>query len=263
MTPLLEVRHLHKQFGHLTVLEDVSLVVPRGGVVTIIGKSGTGKSVLLKCLAGVLTPDSGEICFDGHPLASDDPAALAAFRRRCSYLFQNNALLDSLNAYENVALPLEQATLMPKREIREKVGQALHRLELDGAAKQYPGQMSGGMQKRLALARAIVTDPELVLFDEPTAGLDPLRRNGVFEMIARHQREVGFTAVVVTHDVPEALAASDRVALLDAGRIRFAGTPAEFLACQDEAVRLFRDSPQALETAITSIRNGPTATPFS
>lgn len=259
MNPLLEVRGLRKQFGSLAVLADVHLIVPRGRVVTVIGKSGTGKSVLLKCLAGVVVPDAGEVYFDGNLLAPTDHEARAAFRRRCSYLFQSNALLDSLNAYENVALPLEQATLLPKREIVEKVRSALRRLELESAAKQYPGQMSGGMQKRLALARAIVTDPELVLFDEPTAGLDPLRRNAVFEMIARYQREVGFTALIVTHDVPEALAASDRVALLDAGRMRFQGTPAEFLASNDEAVRLFRDSPQALEEAIGAIRAGETS----
>lgn len=252
--PLLEVRGLRKQFGDQVVLADVSLTVPRGHVVTVIGKSGTGKSVLLKCLAGVLTPDSGDVCFDGQPLA--DKEARATFRKRCSYLFQSNALLDSLTARENVALPLEQTTLLPKPEIRERVATALKRLGLLDSADKTPGQMSGGMQKRLALARAIVTRPELVLFDEPTAGLDPIRRNDVFEMIARYQREFAFTAVVVTHDLPEALAASDTIALLDAGRSLFQGSPAEFLASDAPGVSAFRDSTLHLQTRIDAIRRG-------
>ena len=256
--PLLEVRGLRKQFGDHVVLADVSLTVPRGTVVAVIGKSGTGKSVFLKCLAGILTPDAGEMFFDGQPLGDRDDESRAAFRRRCSYLFQSNALLDSLTARENVALPLEQTTLMPKREIAERVRHALDRLELGADANRYPGQMSGGMQKRLALARAIVTRPELVLFDEPTAGLDPIRRNGVFEMIARYQREFGFTAVLVTHDLPEALAACDRVSLLDSGHTRFEGDADAFRACTTDAVAAFRDSADHRHDRIAAIRRGET-----
>ena len=267
--PLLATRGLVKRFGDQIVLADVTLAVPRGRVLAVIGKSGTGKSVLLKCLAGVLTPDGGEVLFEGRPLGAPPAAAeglcpaetpgaeaLAAFRRRCSYLFQGNALLDSLTAWENVALPLEQATLLPKAEIRARVTEALRRLELEADAKRYPAQMSGGMQKRLALARALVTRPEIVLFDEPTAGLDPLRRNAVFGLIAHAQREFGFTAVVVTHDLPEALAACDHLALLDHGRIRFSGTPAEFAATPDPVVAAFRDSPATLARDIASLRAG-------
>ena len=248
--PLLVVRDLRKSFGESLVLDGVTLDVPRSRVLSIVGKSGTGKSVLLKCLAGVISTSGGEVLFDGRPLTRDDPAALAAFRARCSYLFQGNALLDSLTAWENVALPLEQTTLLPKPEIRARVADALRRLELEADARRYPSQMSGGMQKRLALARAIVTRPELVLFDEPTAGLDPVRRNAVFTLIAKARREFGFTAVVVTHDLPEALVASDRVAFLDAGRVRFCGAPADFAATDDEAVVAFRDSTAALARAL-------------
>jgi phospholipid/cholesterol/gamma-HCH transport system ATP-binding protein len=260
--PLLATRSLVKRFGSQVVLADVTLEVPRGRVLAIIGKSGTGKSVLLKCLAGVLVPDGGEVLFEGHPLGASavDTApgteTLAAFRRRCSYLFQGNALLDSLTAWENVALPLEQATLLPKMEIHARVREALRRLELETDATRYPSQMSGGMQKRLALARALVTRPEIVLFDEPTAGLDPLRRNAVFALIAHAQREFGFTAVVVTHDLPEALAACDHLALLDQGRIRFSGTPAEFCTTADPVVTSFRDSPAALAKNIAALRAG-------
>lgn len=252
MNPLLEVHGLNKCFGAHDVLFDVGFEVDRGTVFSVLGPSGAGKSVLLKCLAGVLHRDSGEIRFDGRALT--DPAARLDFRRRCSFLFQNNALFDSLTALENVALPLEQTTDLPKRDVRERCLHALHQLEIDEFADRYPSQLSGGMQKRLALARAIVTRPELVFFDEPTAGLDPLRRNAVFRMIATYQRQLGFTALVVTHDVPEALAASDRVALLERGRMEFEGTPEEFATSELAMVSGFRDSVEALGNALTAIR---------
>lgn len=253
---LLATRSLRKVFGERVVLADVTLALPRGRVLAVVGKSGTGKSVLLKCLAGVLTPESGEVLFCGRPLSRDQPEAFADFRRRCSYLFQGNALLDSLTAWENVALPLEQTTLLPKSEIRARVTDALHRLDLETEARRYPSQLSGGMQKRLALARALVTHPEIVLFDEPTAGLDPVRRNAVFTLIARARRDFDFTAVVVTHDLPEALAACDVIALLDEGRVRFSGSPTAFAAATDPVVTAFRDSPSALARDIAALHAG-------
>ena len=249
----LDVRGVRLAFGAREILAGVDLAVPRGAVVSVFGKSGTGKSVFLKCLAGLLTPDAGEICFDGRLLRASDPLARAEFRRRCSYLFQHNALFDSLTALENVALPLEQTLRLPDHEIHGRAREALRRLELENHCDHFLCEMSGGMQKRLALARAIVTRPEIVLFDEPTAGLDPVRRNVVFEMIARYQREFNFTAVVVTHDVPEALVASDRVALLDEGCVHFQGTPDAFVASEDPVVRAFRDSASALRARISSL----------
>ncbi len=253
---LLHIEGLHKRFDDNVVLAGASLEVPRGSLVTVLGRSGTGKSVLLKCLADVIRPDEGVIRFDGKPLGVDDAAARADFRRRCSYLFQSNALFDSLSALENVALPLEQTTDLSDKEIRERSLEALKQLELDAHQDRYPSQLSGGMQKRLALARAIVTRPELVLFDEPTAGLDPLRRNAVFAMIAKYQRQFRFTALVVTHDLTEALIASDRVALLDKGRMCFEGTPAEFSASTEPVVCDFRDSAAALGSSLAAIRRG-------
>ena len=252
----MEVRGLRKCFGSQEVLRSVNLAIPRGAIVTVLGKSGTGKSVLLKCLAGILRPDRGEILFDGKPMRSDQAVARREFRRRTSYLFQSNALFDSLNAYENVALPLEQTREMGRAEVRKRTFQALHQLELDDFAQRYPSQMSGGMQKRLALARAIVTNPELVLFDEPTAGLDPIRRNAVFEMIVHLQRNVGFTAVVVTHDIHEALVASDSVAFLDGGELLFQGSPDEFEQSTNISVVKFRDNIDSLRKAIEEIRQG-------
>lgn len=244
--PILEVIGLRKQFDERMVLASVDLIVPRGSIVTVLGRSGTGKSVFLKCVAGLLAPDGGEIRFE-HGL-------LNGFRRRCSYLFQGNALFDSLTALENVALPLEQTTRMSRREIAHAAHDALQSLGLEKFADHFPAQMSGGMQKRLALARALVTRPELVLFDEPTAGLDPLARNAVFEMIARYRQEFDFTAVIVTHDVPEALAASDRVAVLEQGRMVFQGTPSEFTVADDSFVQSFRESIGALKNALGQYR---------
>lgn len=254
--PLLKVSGLKKCFGSRVVLEEISFEVGRGTVFTVMGPSGAGKSVLLKCLADVVQPDAGGVEFDGRRLDFRNSASRREFHRRCSFLFQSNALFDSLTAMENVALPLEQTTSMRDAEIRVRAMDALERLELGDHADHYPSMLSGGMQKRLALARAIVTQPELVFFDEPTAGLDPLRRNAVFAMIAKYQRTFGFTALIVTHDVVEALATSDHVALLTHGRLCFTGTPAEFNDSNHEVVRAFRDSPEALRAALDKIRRG-------
>jgi phospholipid/cholesterol/gamma-HCH transport system ATP-binding protein len=250
---LLAVEGLRKSFKGRHVLEGVDLRVPRGAIFTVLGPSGTGKSVLLKCIAGILPPDAGRIVFDGRVLDRDS-GARAEFRRRCGFLFQSNALFDSLTVLENVALPLEQTTSLGKAEIRRRSLEALEQLELLDFAERHPAELSGGMQKRLALARAIVAQPEIVLFDEPTAGLDPLRRNAVFAMIAKYQRLFHFTALVVTHDIPEALVASDRVALLEHGRIFFEGTPAEFSSSALPRLREFRDSTASLEETLAAIR---------
>ncbi len=254
----LHVEGLCKSFDGRPVLRGIDLAVPHGSIFTLLGPSGTGKSVFLKCLANVLHPDAGSISFDGRTLGPGADAELRAeFRRRCSFLFQSNALFDSLSALENVALPLEQTTRLGHAEIRERSMEALRQLDMEEFHDHYPGQLSGGMQKRLALARAIVTHPELVLFDEPTAGLDPLRRNAVFAMIAKYQRRFSFTALIVTHDVPEALAVSDRVALISGGRICFEGSPAEFSSSAHSVVSGFRDSTAALREELDSIRREP------
>lgn len=255
-TPLLRVLDLYKRFGNKTVLDGISLEVCPGTIFTVLGSSGAGKSVLLKCIAGVETPDAGIVEFDGEKLDFRNPKKRREFRRRCSFLFQGNALFDSLTALENVGLPLQQTTRLRDSEIRRRSLQALEQLDLLEHSDHFPSQLSGGMQKRLALARAIVTQPEMVFFDEPTAGLDPLRRNAVFTMIARYRLQFGFTAVVVTHDIPEALIASDRVALLDHGRIRFTGTPDEFANSSHPVVAAFRDSTSALRNSLAAIRAG-------
>ena len=252
----LHVEGLEKSFDEKPVLRGVDLEVPRGSIFTVLGPSGTGKSVFLKCVANILKPDAGRIRFDGRELSPGDTAARDEFRRRCSFLFQSNALFDSLTVLENVALPLEQTTNLGKIEIQRRCRDSLRQLEMEEFLDRYPAQLSGGMQKRLALARAIVTRPELVLFDEPTAGLDPLRRNAVFAMIAKYQKVFGFTALIVTHDVPEALEASSVVALLYQGGICFCGSPAEFSASGNPVVASFRDSSDALRSTLAAVRRG-------
>jgi len=253
---LLEVEGLTKSFGERPVLRGVGFAVRRGSVFTVLGPSGAGKSVLLKCLANIEEPDDGRIAFEGRTLDFADHRMRDSFRRRCSFLFQGNALFDSLTALQNVALPLEQTTRLSRAEIRQRAMEALEQLELHEHADLYPGMLSGGMQKRLALARAIVTRPEMVFFDEPTAGLDPLRRNAVFAMIAKYQSVFGFTALIVTHDVVEALAASSTVGLLHHGEICFCGTPDEFACSEHPVVQSFRDSPDALRSTLEALRRG-------
>jgi phospholipid/cholesterol/gamma-HCH transport system ATP-binding protein len=222
----LSIRGLKKHFGANKVLDGIDLEVADASVTTIIGKSGIGKSVLLKCISGLLEPDAGCIELNGKPMASNRGAA--AQGAHCfSYMFQSNALFDSLTAFDNIALPLRETTKLTAKEIQERVEAMLEQVELADAADRYPGELSGGMKKRVALARALVTKPQIVLFDEPTTGLDPERKFSVFEMIADYRERFGFTALLVSHDIPEVFEISDRVAWLDEGRIKFFGEPGE------------------------------------
>ncbi len=234
----LAVRGLRKQFDSTVVLDGVDMDVERGLVTTIIGKSGTGKSVLLKCLAGIIQADDGEILRNGETFIPGSSPACRN-RLRFSYMFQNNALFDSLTAFENVALPLHEAGLLNPAEIRAKVEGLLEELDLREAMSRYPGELSGGMQKRVAFARALVTDPELVLFDEPTTGLDPERKYGIFDLIARYRAEFGFTALLVSHDIPEVFQISDRLLWLNAGRVCFSGSPEDLEAKKEQDVMDF------------------------
>lgn len=220
----LSIRGLKKHFGDNKVLDGVDLDVPDASVTTIIGKSGIGKSVLLKCIAGLLQPDAGRIELQGKPITSNGGAAVNG-TPGFSYMFQNNALFDSLTAFDNIALPLRETTALKAQEIRARVELILEQVELTEASGRYPGELSGGMKKRVALARALVTKPQIVLFDEPTTGLDPERKYSVFEMIADYRERFGFTALLVSHDIPEVFEISDRVAWLDAGTIKFCGAP--------------------------------------
>lgn len=228
-SPLLELRNLSKHFGGDTVLSGVDLKLEEGTVTALIGKSGSGKTVLLKCIAGLLQPDDGEIYFEGETLRGEGATKRARHRwsSRMSYLFQGDALFSSLTAWENVALPLREGPPMAKSEMADRVGALFEKLDLGAMGSKYPGELSGGMRRRVALARALVMEPRVVLFDEPTTGLDPVRRNAVLEMIYRDRERFGFTALVVSHDVPECLYISDRVAILNQGRIETEGRPTD------------------------------------
>jgi phospholipid/cholesterol/gamma-HCH transport system ATP-binding protein len=246
--PLLRICGLQKHFGTKQVLQDVSFEVPEGGLLSILGASGTGKSVLLRCIVGLLEADAGEVFFRNQSVQL--PPFRGPLRAASSYVFQHNALFDTATVLENLLVPLRARNGSDTPEHREKALTLLRRMELEEAAARYPAELSGGMQKRLAVARALVTDPELVFFDEPTAGLDPIRRNAVFEMILRLQRERRFTAILVTHDVREALIVSSRVVWLDSGRVALSGTPAEFEAQSDPQFRMFRDNLASLRDSV-------------
>ncbi|MDD5169824.1 MAG: ATP-binding cassette domain-containing protein [Syntrophales bacterium] len=226
-TPLIEFRDVTKRFDSRTILDRINLQIYEGQVTTIIGLSGSGKSVLLKHIIGLLRPDEGTILFQGKPLIGMKKSERAAILAKISYMFQDNALFDSMTVYDNIALPLREMTSLDKAEIDRRVMARIEQTELEDAAQKYPSELSGGMQKRAALARALVTDPRIVLFDEPTSGQDPVRKNAILSMIAQYQRKFGFTAILVSHEIPDVYFISNRILALYDRAIVFQGSPAE------------------------------------
>jgi len=222
--PLIEFKNVTKRFGDRTVLNNVNVKIYENQITTIIGKSGTGKSVLLKHIIGLLKPDEGTILFQGKPVSAMKKGEWDEYRSAIAYLFQNNALLDSMTVFENIAFPLQQTTNLSKKEIEKRVLKRIADLELTEAMDKYPSELSGGMQKRVALARALVEDPKIVLFDEPTTGQDPIRKNMILSMITHYRRKFGFTAVMISHDIPDVFFISDRIIVLWEGQVGFEGT---------------------------------------
>ena len=237
--PLIQLSDVYKAFGDNKVLIGTDLSIPEGQVTTIIGKSGGGKSVLLKHIIGLMEPDSGKILFRGRLLSEMQKSEKKAFKNKFSYVFQSTALFDSITVFENIALPLREKTSLKKAEINNLVRQKMDQLDLQGIEDKYPSQLSGGMKKRVALARALVTDPDIVLFDEPTTGLDPIRKNAVHKMISDYQKQFGFTGVVVSHEIPDIFYISQRVAMLEEGRIVFEGSPEMIQRTWDPVVQNF------------------------
>ncbi len=236
---LISIKNLCKSFGGQKVLRGVDLDVPEGTITAVIGKSGEGKSVLLKHIIGLLAPDSGEILIQGKRIADLPKAEQRALRRAFSYMFQNMALFDSMTVAENIALPLRENTSMAARDIDARVEEKIAQLELGAVSEKYPSQLSGGMQKRVALARALITEPKIVLFDEPTTGLDPIRKSAVLKLIADSRERFGFTALLVSHDIPDVFDIAGNVAMLDEGRIVFAGTPEDVRNSSNKALGRF------------------------
>lgn len=237
--PFIQFIDVVKSFGQNRVMQGVNLSIFRQEITAVIGKSGCGKSVLLKHIIGLMTQDSGDILIDGQSLSQMDSHARKAFKHKMSYMFQDNALFDSMTVFDNIALPLTEKTRMPVNEIRDRVNARMEQLEIAGTAGKYPAQLSGGMRKRVALARALVTNPDVVLFDEPTTGLDPVRKNGVHDMILNYQRKFGFTGIMVSHEIPDVFQIAQRVAMLEKGKIVFQGSPEEILKTDITAVRDF------------------------
>lgn len=243
---------VHKAFDH-PVLAGVDLQVGRGETLSVVGHSGTGKSVLLKTTIGLITPDWGDIEVDGDRVAGASRRTLHRIRRKVGYVFQNAALFDSMTVFENVAQGLgdEEQAEMGSRRLTMEVADALEHVNLDPAKvlDKLPSELSGGMRKRVGIARAIVGRPEILLYDEPVTGLDPVNGTVVHRLIAALAAELGVTSIIVTHDIEGTLPISDRVAMLDHGRIRFVGTADEFRRSDDALVRAFleRDVPDTDE----------------
>ena len=254
-TPLIEFQKVSKRFNNHVVLDRVDLAIYEGEVTTIIGKSGSGKSVLLKHMIGLLTPDEGIILFRGQPVQKMSKGQRDRTFSQISYMFQNNALFDSMTVFENIALPLQQTTHLSQESIEERVRARMEQMELTDVARNYPSELSGGMQKRLALSRALVTDPKMVLFDEPTTGQDVIRRNAILSMIAQYQQKFGFTAVLISHDVPDVFFISNRILALSEGKIIFQGTPEQFEEFDHPFIDEFVQSLEDFQEHLTGIQS--------
>lgn len=236
---LIQFDKVSKTLGSNQILKEVSLSIYQGEVTAIIGKSGVGKSVLLKHIIGLMQPDSGEIFFYGRPVSKMKNPEIDKLMEKFSYVFQDTALFDSMTVRENIAFPLRRGASLSKSEVKIRVEEKMQLFELQGVHDKYPSQISGGMKRRVALARALVTEPEVVLLDEPTTGLDPIRKNAVYSMIIDFQKKFGFTAIMISHEIPDIFYFSQRIAMLNDGRICFEGTPEDIRRFSDPLVRQF------------------------
>jgi phospholipid/cholesterol/gamma-HCH transport system ATP-binding protein len=236
---MIRVVDLYKSFRGQQVLKGINLELETGNITTIIGGSGRGKSVLLKHLNALLLPDRGSILVDGQDITKLGQAALNQIRRKFGVLFQGAALLDSMTLFDNVAFPLREKTKLKEPDIEKKAEESLAQVGLAGMGYKFPAEVSGGMKKRAGLARALVMEPEIILFDEPTTGLDPLLGKSIHELIRKMHAKFKFTGVIVSHDIPEVFRISDRVAMLANGVIIEIGTTEEFTASKNPIVRQF------------------------
>lgn len=237
----IEFDRVYKKIGEQEILRGVSLKVHEGDTLVVIGYSGAGKSVMLRHVLGLMKPDSGRVVVDGVDVAALPEKALASTRRKIGMLFQNGALFDSMSVARNVAFPLQERGMIGSKEINEKVEQSLELVGLAEHMKKMPVELSGGMRKRVALARAIISEPRCILYDEPTAGLDPVAADSIDHLIRRLKRKLGVTSLVVTHDMKSARFIADQIAMLRDGQIYFYGTPQALLASDDPVLKNFVD----------------------
>ncbi|MBI1724889.1 MAG: ABC transporter ATP-binding protein [Candidatus Tectomicrobia bacterium] len=233
------MRGLAKSFGANRVLQGLDLKIPAGRITVIIGRSGEGKSVLLKHMIGLLRPDQGQVLVDGEDITRLRGRELNRVRAKFGMLFQGAALFDSMNVAENVAFPLREHSRLSPEEIASRVREKLRLVGLDGVEDRMPSQLSGGMRKRVGLARAIIRGPEIILYDEPTTGLDPILTDSIDRLIVRTQETLNITSVLISHDLDRALAFADFVAMLHQGRIVAQGAPEELRTMDDPLVRQF------------------------
>jgi phospholipid/cholesterol/gamma-HCH transport system ATP-binding protein len=236
---MIAVRDLHKAIDGQEILRGVELEVAAGETLVIIGRSGGGKSVLLKHLIGLLRPDAGEIWVDGKEITQMGERQLGSIRQKVGILFQSGALFDSMTVEQNIAFPLHEAGMRDERTIRARVNEVLDVVELEGENEKMPESLSGGMRKRVGLARAIIRRPSCVLYDEPTSGLDPVVSDSINRLIRRLQERFGMTSIVVTHDMKSATHVGDHIAYLHEGKVYFYGTPAELERCHDPIIQDF------------------------
>jgi phospholipid/cholesterol/gamma-HCH transport system ATP-binding protein len=237
--PFMALRGLEKSYGAQQVLRGVDLDILAGETLVVLGASGSGKSVLLRQIIGLEKPDAGEVWVDGAEITGLGERALLPVRKKVGMLFQGGALFDSMSIYENVAFPLREHARWEEERVAERVSTVLGLVGLDGTQEKMPSEMSGGMKKRAALARAIALQPRALLYDEPTTGLDPVTVHSILELIQDLQERLGVTSVVVTHDIEAAFSVGDRVAFLHEGLVRFVGTPVEAEASQDPPLHRF------------------------
>ena len=233
------VDDIHKSFGDQKVLQGASLTIRRGETTAIIGASGGGKSVFLKNLVGLLSPDQGSVTVDGEEISQLKERQLGPVRRKIGVLFQQGALFDSMNVAQNVAFPLREAEIRNEKEIEDRVYEALRVVEMEKHLAKMPIDLSGGMRKRVSLARAVVNHPQSILYDEPTTGLDPIGSDAINHLIRRLQKKFNVTSVVITHDMKSAYHIADRIAYLVEGKIYFTGTPEELRAQKDPVITDF------------------------
>jgi phospholipid/cholesterol/gamma-HCH transport system ATP-binding protein len=236
---MIEIRELTKSFGRKPVLRGISLAVEEGETLVVLGRSGSGKSVILKHLIGLLKPDAGEVLVDGEPITNLPERSLSVVRRKVGMLFQSAALFDSMSVERNLAFPLREQDIRDEAEIDQRVGEALEMVDLPGEQKKMPSELSGGMRKRVGLARTIIGRPRCILYDEPTTGLDPITSDSINHLIRRLQRRLGVTSIVVTHDMKTAFHCADRVTFVHEGRLHFLGTIEELKESTDPVLTDF------------------------
>ncbi len=244
---MIEIIDLHKSFNGHPVLRGVNLQIHKGEAHVIIGRSGCGKSVLLKHIIGLLRPDKGDVVVDGLALSRLKRREMYRVRRKIGMLFQNSALFDSMTVEENIALGVREHRMFPEAEIRDRVAELLEMVGLPGIQHMYPAELSGGMRKRVALARALMMQPEYVLYDEPTTGLDPIMADSINELMIRINEAMGVTSVVVTHDMASAYKVGDKMSMLEEGKVIFTGTPEEIQASDNPIIQQFIRGSQAAQ----------------